>query len=195
MRIFGPLYDRALLWAKHRYARFYLAALSFAESSFFPVPPDVMLAPMVLAERKKGWNLAAICTLASVLGGVLGYVIGAFFFDALAPFLTRHGYMDTINQAQSYFETYGFWFILVAGFSPIPYKLFTIAAGLLGMPLLPFLAGSIIGRGARFFLVAGLIILGGDRMANSLRKYVETIGWIVTGLVAVAVIWLTLVRQ
>lgn len=190
MKLFSPLYDRALAWAGHRHAPGYLAGLSFAESTFFPVPPDVMLAPMVLARRERGWGYAALCTVASVFGGLFGYLIGQFAFDWLEPLLHRFGYWAAFESAQDYFDRWGFWFILVAGFSPIPYKVFTIASGVVGMPLLPFVAGSVAGRGGRFFLVAGLIILGGERMAGALRRHVEMLGWLtVIGVLAV-IAWL-----
>jgi len=194
MRLFAPLYDRALAWAGHRNAPGYLAGLSFAESTFFPVPPDVMLAPMVLARRERGWAYAALCTAASVIGGLFGYLIGQFAFDWLEPRLIEWGYASAFEQAQAYFDRWGFWFILVAGFSPIPYKVFTIAAGVVGMPVLPFVAGSFVGRGGRFFLVAGLIIVGGERMASALRRHVEWLGWLMVILLIAAIAWVRLHR-
>ncbi len=190
MRLFAPLYERVLNWARHRRAPAYLCGLSFAEATFFPVPPDVMLIPMVLGRRERGLEYAALCTAASVVGGMFGYLIGAFAFHWLEPWLHRIGYWEAFEAARASFERWGFWFILAAGFSPIPYKIFTIAAGVMGMPLLPFLAGSVIGRGGRFFLVAGLITAGGERMAAAVRRYVEWLGWFVVLAVAVLVGWL-----
>ncbi|MGB5487702.1 MAG: YqaA family protein, partial [Lysobacterales bacterium] len=162
----------------HRRAPAYLAALSFTESSFFPIPPDVMLIPMCLAKVKKAWQYAALCTLSSVVGGMAGYLIGKLAFGWIEPWLMGSHYAGTFTSAVSAFETWGFWYILLAGFTPIPYKVFTISAGVVGMPFLAFIGGSLVGRGGRFFLVAGLIRLGGESFASRMRKYVDLIGWI-----------------
>ena len=188
MRLFSRLYDSVLRWSIHPHATRYLAALSFAESSFFPIPPDVMLAPMTLARPERGWRLAGLTTLSSVAGGLAGYLIGWIAIDAITPWLTSLGYLEGYDRAREWFDEWGVWAIFVAGFTPIPYKVFTIAAGALQMFLPGFVIGSAIGRGARFYLVAGLIILGGPRMAENLRRYVDTIGWATVALVAVAVI-------
>ena len=188
MRIFSPLYSRVMQWARHRHAPWYLAGLSFAESSFFPVPPDVMLAPMSLAQPKRAWWLAAITTLASVLGGVLGYFIGLYALQWVEPMLAGAGYQDKYLMVQAWFGEWGFWAIFVAGFSPIPYKLFTISAGALSMAFAPFIGASIVGRGARFFLVAALMAWGGERMEKQLHRYVDGLGWLTLALVAVIVI-------
>lgn len=187
--MFKRLYDRVLQWSAHPRAPAYLAALSAAESSVFPVPPDVMLAPMCLARPERAWWLAALCTLSSVLGGLIGFLIGHFAFGLIEPLVVRWGYGDAFEAAVTAFETHGFWYILLAGFTPIPYKVFTISAGVVGMPFLPFLAGSLAGRGGRFFLVAGLIRLGGERLAGRLRQYVDLAGWgvLIAALVAFAV--------
>ncbi|WP_334015288.1 YqaA family protein [Alteromonas sp. S167] len=187
MRLFESCYDMALRWAKHRHATKYLSGLSFSESVFFPIPPDVMLAPMALSQPEKAWRLAFITTLASILGGVAGYCLGYFAFDAwLAPIIAEWGYDDKIAKAMEWFETYGVWVVFLAGFSPIPYKIFTVSAGFLQMALLPFLLASAIGRGARFFLVAGLMRWGGAAMEQKLRQYVEIIGWSVVVLAILA---------
>lgn len=178
-RIFQRLYDRVLHWSAHRRAPAILSGLSFAESSFFPIPPDVMLAPMCLAQPRRAWWFAFVCTVSSVLGGLFGYLIGRWAFEAIEPWLMESVYADTFLAAVASFETWGFAYILLAGFTPIPYKVFTISAGVVGMPLLPFLAGSVIGRGGRFFLVAGLIRALGVRGAERLRTWVDAIGWAV----------------
>lgn len=185
MRIFRPLYDRVLEWSRHRHARRYLGGLSFAEAIFFPIPPDVMLAPMVLARRHEAWSLALLTTLASVLGGLAGYLIGWLALDLVMPLLERIGYDEHYLRAVEMFETWGIAFVIVAGFTPIPFKIITIAAGALVMPLPAFLLGSVIGRGARFFLVAGLIRAGGERMADHLREWVDALGWAVIALAVV----------
>ncbi|TSE29641.1 SNARE associated Golgi protein [Tepidimonas thermarum] len=185
MRLFAPLYERALRWARHRHAPRYLAALSFAESSFFPVPPDVMLAPMALANPQQAWRLAWLTTWTSVLGGLAGYLIGWLAFAALEPWLRGSSYWPAYQQAVAWFDAWGAWAVFIAGFSPIPYKVFTIAAGALAMPLLPFALASLVGRGARFFLVAALMRWGGARMEPLLRRHIDRIGWAVVALVAV----------
>jgi membrane protein YqaA with SNARE-associated domain len=188
MRLFSALYDRVMRWSRHPHAPRYLATLSFAESSFFPIPPDVMLAPMVLAKPSRAWKLALLTTVASVIGGLLGYIIGLFFFDAVEPLLHDAGYYPKYLQAKQWFDEWGFWAVFLAGFSPIPYKVFTITAGVISMALLPFVAASLVGRGARFFLVAGLMRWGGEEMEGTLRKYVDRIGWATVVLVIIAVL-------
>lgn len=177
MPLFRRIYDRVLLWARHRHAPWYLAGLGVAESSFFPVPPDVMLAPMVLARPERAWFLAALTTACSVLGGLIGYLIGAFAFHAAEPVLHQMGYWEAYLQTKEWFDRWGVWVIFVAGFSPIPYKVFTITAGATSMAWPPFVLASLIGRGGRFFLVAGIIRWGGSRMEAGLRRNVDRIGW------------------
>ena len=177
MNLFSRIYDLTLSWARHRYAAWYLAAISFAESSFFPIPPDVMLAPMVLARRECAWRYATLTTVASVLGGAFGYLIGMFAFELIEPWLHQFGYWDTFQTAVGWFAEWGFWIVILAGFSPIPYKVFTIAAGTMGMAFIPFVLASLVGRGGRFYLVAGLIWWGGDRMDRLLRRYIDRLGW------------------
>jgi membrane protein YqaA with SNARE-associated domain len=188
MRLFSSLYDWTLALARHRYAERYLAALSFAESSFFPIPPDVMLAPMTLAAPQRGLRFAAVTTFASVLGGAAGYLIGFLALDLIIPLLERFGYMGVYARANAWFDEWGFFAILAAGFSPIPYKIFTIAAGALRMFFPGFIVASVLGRGARFFLVAGLIMFGGPRMAAGLRRYIDAIGWAVVALIVLAIL-------
>ncbi|MEX0916269.1 MAG: YqaA family protein [Wenzhouxiangellaceae bacterium] len=184
--MFRGLYDRVLIWSRHRHATRYLAGLSVAEATFFPVPPDVMLAPMVLADRSRAWSLALLTTLASVGGGIIGYLIGWFGLELIHPLLERVGYLHHYESAVEAFRDYGMWFVIVAGFTPIPFKIITIAGGALLMPLPGFILGSLIGRGARFFLVAGLIWSGGERMADRLRGWVDAIGWAVIAVIVVA---------
>lgn len=188
MKLFSPLYDRVMRWSRHRHAERYLAGLSFAESSFFPIPPDVLLAPMALGRPDRAWRFATVTTVASVLGGVLGYAIGWFAIEAIEPLLDELGYREGYDRAVLWFEEYGFWAVLVAGFSPIPYKVFTIAAGALRMFLPGFMIASALGRGARFFIVAGLIKWGGERMEQQLKRHVDTLGWLTVGALVVAVL-------
>jgi len=188
--MFQALYDRVLRWSVHRHARRYLAGLSFAEATFFPVPPDVMLAPMVLARRDRAWSLALLTTLASVGGGLAGYLIGWLGLELVWPLIERLGQVEAYRAAVAAFERWGIWFVIVVGFTPIPFKLITIAAGALLMPLPGFVVGSLVGRGARFFLVAGLVWLGGERMGERLRERIDAIGWAVVAVVAaVALVW------
>jgi membrane protein YqaA with SNARE-associated domain len=186
--MFKRLYNQVLMWAEHPKANRYLAVLSFAESSFFPIPPDVMLAPMCLAKPTKGLYFALITTTASVMGGVFGYLIGMFLFDWVEPLIQTLHYETKFELVKTWFNEWGFWAILIAGFSPVPYKLFTIAAGLLSMAFLPFVIASIVGRGARFFLVALLVSMGGDKLRNKLDAHIETIGWLVTAIIIVGLI-------
>lgn len=190
MALFQGLYDRVLGWSRHPHATAYLGGLSFAESSFFPIPPDVMLAPMTLAAPQRAWWLATVTTLASVVGGLAGYLIGTYALDAVMPFLVEHDYRKYYDLSVAWFEEWGVLAVLIAGFSPIPYKIFTITAGAVGMSLPLFAAASFVGRGARFFLVAGLIRLGGERFETALRTHIDRIGIIGSVLLVAAIWWL-----
>ncbi|MRH77234.1 DedA family protein [Spiribacter sp. C176] len=192
MRIFTGMYDSVLRWSAHRRAPWILGVLSFSESSFFPIPPDVMLAPMSVARPEKAWALASLTTITSVLGGVLGYFIGVLGLEIVLPLIEEAGYLPAYELAQDWFITWGFWVVLVAGFSPIPYKVFTIAAGAMAVALLPFIIASLLGRGARFFLVAGLLAWGGPRLEPLLRPYMERIGWVTVILLIAAVAYFSL---
>jgi len=187
VRIFSGLYDRALRWSAHPHAPWYLGGVSFAESSFFPIPPDVLLAPMTLARPQQWLRYALLTTVTSVLGGLAGYVIGYFALEAVTPLLHRAGYWDGYLAAQAWFERWGFWAIFAAGFTPIPYKVFTIAAGAAHMGIAPFVLGSTIGRGMRFFLVAALVRWGGGAVEPHLRRHIDTIGW--ACIVLLLVLW------
>jgi membrane protein YqaA with SNARE-associated domain len=192
MRLFGPLYERVLGWARHPHAERYLGGLSFAESSFFPIPPDVMLAPMCLADRTKAWRYAAVTTVTSLLGGIAGYAIGYYLFESIEPWLHDMGYWPAYLKGKEWFDNWGVWAVFVAGFSPIPYKIFTISAGVAVLNFPGFVIASLIGRGARFFLVAGLVVAGGERMEELLPKYVERIGWATVALAVALAAYLSL---
>ena len=190
MRLFGPLYDRVLAWSRHPHAERYLGAMSFAESSFFPIPVDVMLAPMCLAKRERWARYAFIATAFSVLGGVAGYAIGYGFFEVIEPWLRTSHYWDAYETSRRWFDQYGVLVVFVAGFSPIPYKVFTIAAGVATLSLPGFILASLIGRAGRFFLVAGLVRLGGQRFEDSLSRHIERIGWAVVAVSVILIAWL-----
>ena len=189
--MFAKLLEHVLAWSAHPRAPLYLGAVSFAESSFFPIPPDVLLAPMVLSRPERAWRLAAWTTLWSVLGGVAAFTAAAFAVEAVADVLQRNGLWEGYLTAQAWFADWGFWAVLAAGFSPIPYKVFAFAAGGMSMVLPAFVVASIAGRGGRFFLVAALVAWGGPRVELALRRYVERIGW---GLVALGVLTYVLIR-
>ena len=188
MAIFGGLYERVLSWSRHRHATLYLGALSFAESSFFPIPPDVMLAPMTLAQPQRAWRLAMITTVASVLGGIAGYLIGTYALTWVLPILTEHGYDHHFELSKLWFAKWGVLAVLVAGFSPIPYKVFTITAGAVSMSMPLFVGASIVGRGARFFLIAGLIRAGGPGFEAAMRRNIDRVAIALT-VVGVALVW------
>ena len=190
MQLFGPLYERVMRWSRHRHAERYLALLSFSESSFSPIPVDVMLAPMVMADRDKAWRFAAVAAVFSVLGGVAGYAIGWGLFEAIQPWLSQSHYWDAYLTSRQWFDDYGVWVVFVAGFSPIPYKVFTIAAGVAVLNLPGFVIASTIGRGARFFLVAGLVYAFGKRFEETMLKHIERIGWAMVVLTIIVIAWL-----
>ena len=177
MHKFLELYEYVLKLASHARAKYYLFLLSVSESSFFPIPPDVMLLPMCLSNPTKALRFALITTIGSVLGGIIGYLIGIYAFGFIEPYLYNWGYIPAYERAVLWFEEWGFWAIFIAGFSPIPYKVFTIAGGALAMPLLPFIIASVIGRGARFYLVALFVIMFGQQADTLIRQHMTKLVW------------------
>jgi membrane protein YqaA with SNARE-associated domain len=170
--MFKPLYDRLIALSESRHAPYALAAVAFAESSVFPIPPDILLAPMALAQPRRAWTFALICTVASVLGGMLGYAIGSLLFDTVGQWLIHlYGYADRIAALRESYAKWGALVILVKGVTPIPYKLVTIVSGLLGYNFALFVGLSVITRGLRFFLVAGALNLWGDRLRGALERH------------------------
>jgi membrane protein YqaA with SNARE-associated domain len=166
-------------------AAWWLALVAFAESSFFPIPPDALLVPMALARPRWAWTFASICTIASVAGGALGYLIGYAVFDQVAqPILKLYGYGTAYAAFQAKFQEYGLWIILIKGMTPIPYKIVTIAAGAARFDFALFMAASILTRGVRFFLVATLLHFFGD----AVRDFIERRLTLVTSAMAVGVI-------
>lgn len=170
------LYNWTMSFAAHRNAKWALAGVSFTESSFFPIPPDVLLVPMVLANRDKAWQLAGICTLASVVGGLLGYAIGALLYDTLGAWLMNlYGYTDKLEQFRQSFAEWGAWIILIKGLTPIPYKIVTIASGFAGYDFFSFVVLSLLTRAARFYLVAALLYFYGEPVRGFIEKRLELV--------------------
>jgi membrane protein YqaA with SNARE-associated domain len=164
------LYDWTMSLARTRHAERALAGVSFIESSFFPIPPDVLLIPMVLADRSKWIRYAAVCTVASVLGALLGYAIGAFLFEVIGkPILALYNAEHSFEQLATWYNEWGAWGVLFAAVTPFPYKVITIFSGATGLNLVTFVIVSIIGRGARFFLVAWLL----HRFGEPIREFIE----------------------
>lgn len=164
-------------------------AVSFAEASFFPVPPDVMLVPMSLARPYRARDYALTATLASVAGGILGYFLGFLAIELLLPWIEQFGYFEAYQTAKAWFERWGFWAVLLAGFTPIPYKLFTLAAGSTEMSFFPFLLAALFGRAMRFFLVAELVRWKGRWVEKFVYRYLDALGW---GLVVLVALFLLL---
>lgn len=170
------MYHWVVGWAEKPQAEKALAGLSFAESSFFPVPPDPLLIAMVTARPKKWWRLATITTISSVAGGMFGYLIGMLAIAAVMPVIINVGYEDAYKAAVDWFGKYGALAVVVAGFTPIPYKVFTIAGGAAGMFLPLFIIGSFLGRGGRFYLVGFLMSQLGRRYKNKIEQYIDMLG-------------------
>jgi membrane protein YqaA with SNARE-associated domain len=186
--MFESIYQGVMRFSRRREAPYYLSLLSFVESFILPFPPpDIMLAPMSLARPSRAMRFAALTLLFSVLGGLVGYMIGAFLFDLAEPYIIDWGYQARFEKVITWFEHWGFWAVLVAGFSPVPYKIFTIAAGALNLALIPFVLASILGRGARFFLLAWCLSRYGPAIEPRLVRYIEYIGWAVVGLLSLAI--------
>ena len=166
------IYEWVLRLGEHRHAPTALFGVSFAESSFFPIPPDVMLIPMILAERLKAWRFALICTIGSVLGGLFGYYIGAALYDVIGqPIVAFYGLEHKMDSFFEQYKLYGAAIVFLAGFTPIPYKVFTIASGVAGLSLPVFVLASLLSRGARFFLVATLLYFFGPTIRAFIERY------------------------
>ncbi|MDA7963269.1 YqaA family protein [Ruegeria sp.] len=165
------LYNWTIRLADHPRALWALAVVAFVESSFFPIPPDVLMIPMILARPSRAWLIASVALVASVLGGLLGYAIGAFFYDSIGqPVLEAMGKAHAMEEFNTRFNDFGFWAVLGAGVTPFPYKVITIMSGWTGMPLGTFIATSILARALRFFLVAGLLWKFGEPIRDFIEK-------------------------
>ncbi|OUS37187.1 cytochrome B [Rhodobacterales bacterium 56_14_T64] len=165
------LYNRTMALADHPHALWWLAIVAFVESSFFPIPPDVLMIPMILARPTRAWLIALVALVASVLGGLLGYAIGAFFYDGIGqPILEAMGKGDAMLAFNTKFNDFGFWAVLGAGITPFPFKVITIMSGWTGMPLGTFVATAILARAFRFFLVAALLWKFGTPIRDFIEK-------------------------
>jgi membrane protein YqaA with SNARE-associated domain len=179
------LYSRTLAVAAHRHAMAAMALISFAESSFLPLPPDILLVPMTLAQPRRAWLIAAVCTIASVTGGYVGYAIGYFLFDAVGlPVLEFYHMMDKYEAFKAAFAEWGAWIIVIKGLTPIPFKLVTIASGAAQFDLVTFTMASLVSRSLRFFLLAALLW----RFGEPIRDFIERRLMLVTSMIAAALV-------
>ncbi len=171
--------------AARRHALWALAGVSFAESSFFPIPPDILLIPMVIAARTRAWLIAGVCTLASVAGGAFGYAIGFFLFETIGQRLVNfYGYGEQFESFQGWYNDYGLVIVFTAGLTPLPYKVFTIASGVTGLGFATFLVGSLVSRGIRFYAEAALLWWLGE----PIQRFIESnLQWAATGFVVLLV--------
>lgn len=191
MKVFAPLYERALRWARHRHAPALLTGLSVAEAVVFPVMPEVMLAPMSLAQPRRAFRFATLSLAGSMVGAVLGYLLGHYAYELVKPLLASLGWIERIDEQVDYLRGIAaqspwkaFWILVLAGFTPIPLKIFTWASGIVGVPMLPFMASMLVGRGKRVYLVALAIRVGGERAQIVLHRWIEPIGWVAVALLA-----------
>jgi membrane protein YqaA with SNARE-associated domain len=189
------IYEWTIHWAKTPRATQALSLLAFAESSFFPVPPDVLLIAMCLARPRRSFLYALICSVASVLGGMLGYLIGLGLWEAVGPFFFRYipGFTEgTFNTVASLYQENAFWTVFTAGFTPIPYKVFTITGGVCRISFATLLAASALGRSGRFFLVGGLIFFFGEPVRTFIDKY---LGWLTVAFAVLLIAGFILIKR
>jgi len=194
MKLFGPLYDRALYWAEHPRAPTYLTVLSVVEAIIFPVMPEVMLMPMCVAQPRRGWYFATLSVAGSLLGALVGYTLGHYAFELFKPLFAAMGMLTSIESGISLLQEKMalspwavFTFLVLGGFMPIPMKVFTWASGIVGVPLPQYVLSMLVGRAKRVYLLAAVIRFGGARAALALRRWIEPLGWIATGLVILLV--------
>lgn len=175
-KLIHKTYDTMLSLSGKDHAMLFLFLVAFAESSFFPIPPDVMIIPMVLATPQKAWKIAGLATFASVVGGYFGYIIGSYFFDLIAkPLLEMYNALNQFKEFENYYHIYGAWIVFGAGITPFPYKIITIASGVVHLDLFIFTIASVLARGIRFFLVAWLLKKYGAPMKVFIEK---NLGWL-----------------
>ncbi len=196
MRLFGSMYAHALVWARHPHAECFLGGLSFIEAFAFPIPPELMLAPMCISHPKKGLRYATISLGFSLLGSLVGYALGYFAFAALQPLLLKLGWIHALDSIVLQLRGDAihhpwtmFWLLVLAGFTPVPLKLFTWASGIVGIPLGAFVAGMLVGRGKRVYLLAILLRWMGPRAKDFLHRWIEWIGWVLLALLAILALW------
>ena len=172
------LYDWTMDFAANRNAMWALFIIAFIESSVFPIPPDILLIPMILAAREKAWKVAGVCTIASVLGGLAGYGIGFFLYEQIGqPILEMYGKVDKFTEFQGMYNEWGAWVVAMAGLTPFPFKVITIASGVTGLDLPTFVMASLLSRGARFYIEAAMLWYFGEPIRDFVEKY---LGWLVT---------------
>jgi len=172
MNLLKSLYNWTLKKAEHKYSSWILSIVSFSESSFFPIPPDVLLIPMIIAKRTKAWTYALICTLCSVLGGIAGYAIGFFLFNSIGILIVEFYHLsNSFNTFENYYKEYGILIVLGAGFTPFPFKFITIASGVFSLNIFLFILTAFIARGLRFYLLACLLFIFGEKIKILIDKY------------------------
>lgn len=172
MNLLRSLYNWTLKKAEHKYSSWILSIVSFSESSFFPIPPDVLLIPMIIAKRTKAWTYALICTLSSVLGGIAGYAIGFFLFNSIGILIVEFYHLsNSFNTFENYYKEYGILIVLGAGFTPFPFKFITIASGVFSLNIFLFILTAFVARGLRFYLLACLLFIFGEKIKILIDKY------------------------
>ena len=193
MKLFKPIYEKALVWAKHPLAERYLMGISFVEAFIFPLMPEIMLAPMTLAKPERWARYATLSLLFSTLGSVIGYLMGHYGFELARPLLADLGWLPAIEGYVDKLRGLGgwevFWLLVGGGFLPIPMKIIAWSSGIVGVPIWAFLAAMIVGRGKRVYLLCGAIRLGGEKAEQTVHKWVEWIGWGLLALVVLAVVY------
>ena len=198
MKLFKPLYEFALRWAAHPLAEYYLAGLSFVEAFIFPIAPEVMLAPMTLAKPKRWARYATISLAGSICGAFIGYALGHYAFHLVRPLLDDLGWLPTLDELIAKLRSESgwkiFWMLVAAGFLPIPLKIFTWASGIVGVPIPAFIAGMVVGRGKRVYILCALIRLGGEKAEAAIHRWIEWIGWALIALIVLLVIYLKYLR-
>ncbi|MGY0399481.1 MAG: YqaA family protein [Ostreibacterium sp.] len=188
--MFKQLYQWMIRLSCHRFAEYWLAFIGFIESIFFPIPADIILLPMCLSRPEKAYRYAIILSVASVLGGVFGYMIGYFFADMAKEFIVSLGKAETFQRFQQTFNDWGIPFVFISGFSPFPYKVATLGSGLIPIAFPLFFIGSVLSRPLRFFLIAWAIRKGGAKLEHTIHRYAEWLGWGVLILVALGILYL-----
>ncbi|SFP55381.1 membrane protein YqaA, SNARE-associated domain [Ruminobacter amylophilus] len=207
MKLFEKCYDKCIELAQHKYAVWFLTGNSFIESIFWPIPVDIMLAPMCLANPARAYRFAFLATVSSVLGAIVGYYVGYYLYELfLVDWFNSLGWSEAVGTVQKYLQQFGIFFIVIGSFTPVPYKIVAICCGLaaanhnLDIPtwqleIWMFILVSFLGRGARFYLIAMLLKLGGSRLAQKIRKYIDIIGWLTIAAAILFIGWYAVFRN